>query len=173
MAVAAAEAVLRLVVQTGTPVQSTGAPDVVGLSLAEAERVAVGWNIRVDQLANPGLPIGVVAQSPAPGASGENNALTLLVNEHPVALRTDGVRAVIRPPQLREAPYAWTILPGIRTQTAEVWATDVNGVREFVGNVEVTGGQILRGAWRTNAPGPIKFELYIAGVPYGESILVP
>lgn len=174
VAVAANEAVLRLVVQTGTVDQrGTGAPDLVGLSLADAQRVAAGWSVSVTQMGNPGLPLGVVAQTPAPGEATGGNTLTLVVNEQPVPIPTEGIHAVIRPPEMREVPYAWTILPGIRAQTAEVWATDINGQRVLVGSVDVAGGQILRGAWLTNAPGPITFELHIAGVPYGETILVP
>jgi len=172
--VAAEEAVLRLVVQVGTAgAASGGAPDVVGMPLAEAQRAASGWNVSVATLANPGLPEGVVAQTPPPGQAGEGNALALLVNAHPVPLSLDGVRAVVREPQLREVAYAWTIFPGIRTQEAEVWATDIEGERTLVEETEVTGGQIFRGTWRTNAPGPIRLELYLAGAPYGQPLLVP
>lgn len=168
------DAVLRLVVQVGSAgAGAVGAPDVVGLPLAEAQRVAGGWNVTVSSLANPGLPEGVVAQTPAPGQTGEGNALALLVNAHPVQLNTDGVRVIVREPQLRSVAYAWTIFPGIRTQTAEVWATDIEGVRVLVERVEVTGGEIFRGSWLTNAPGPIRLELYLAGAPYGQPLLVP
>lgn len=169
----AEEAVLRLVVQVGTAAGGGGAPDVVGLGLADAQRVATGWNVSVTSLANPGLPEGVVAQVPAPGEVGEGNGLTLLVNAHPIGLNTDGVRVVVREPELRNVAYAWTIFPGIRTQEAVVWATDIEGVRVLVDVVEVTGGEIFRGVWRTAAPGPVRLELYLAGAPYGQPLLVP
>lgn len=172
--VAAEDAVLRLVVQTGTAGASGGgAPDVVGMPLAQAQRAAAGWNLSLRTLANPGLPEGVVAQTPPPGQVGEGNALTLIVNAHPVPLSTDGVRAVIREPQLREVAYAWTIFPGIRTQSAEVWATDIEGERQLVEETTVTGGEIFRGTWLTNAPGPVRLELFLAGAPYGQPLLVP
>lgn len=95
------------------------------------------------------------------------------MNAHPVPLSTDGVRAVIREPQLREVAYAWTIFPGIRTQSAEVWATDIEGERQLVEETTVTGGEIFRGTWLTNAPGPIRLELFLAGAPYGQPLLVP
>ncbi len=167
-------AVLRLVVQTGTPgVAARGAPDVVGLPLADAQRVAAGWNVRVERLATSSLPEGVVAQSPQPGATADGNSLVLTVNAHPVALSTEGVRAVVREPEPRRVAYAWTILPGISTQTAEVWATDIDGERTLVDRLTVAGGQILRGSWSTDSPGPVRFELFLAGVPYGEPLLVP
>jgi len=169
--VPADDAVLRLVVQVGAAsAGAVGAPDVVGLPLAEAQHVAGGWNVTVSSLANPGLPEGVVAQTPAPGQTGEGNALALLVNAHPRQLNTDGVRVIVREPQLRSVAYAWSIFPGIRTQTAEVWATDVEGRRTLVERVQVEGGQILEGTWLTVTPGPITFELYLAGVPYGDPI---
>lgn len=172
--VPAEQAVLRLVVQVGAPSgPAAGAPDVVGLGLAEAQRVAAGWNVSVSSLANPGLPEGVVAQTPEPGATPQGNELTVLVNAHPVRLTTDGVRGVVRQPEPRSVSYAWSIQPGISTQSAEVWATDMEGVRALAERVTVTGGQILRGSWRTESPGPVTFELFIAGVPYGEPLLVP
>ncbi|MFA5550353.1 MAG: PASTA domain-containing protein [Trueperaceae bacterium] len=172
--VSAAGAVLRLIVQVGSAGGATaGAPDLVGLPLAEAQRVAGGWNVSVTSLANPGLPEGVVAQTPAPGETAEGNDLALLVNAHPVSLSLDGVRVVVREPQLREVAYAWTIFPGIRTQEAEVWATDIEGVRVQVAVEQVTGGEIFRGSWLTNAPGPVRLELYLAGAPYGQPLLVP
>lgn len=168
------DAVLRLVVQAGTPVGARGgAPDVVGLPLAAAQRVAGGWDVTVERIANSALPEGVVAQTPPPGAAGEGNALTLVVNAHPVPLTTEGVRAVVREPEPRRVAYAWTILPGIATQPAEVWATDIDGQRTLVERVTVRGGEILRGSWLTDSPGPVRFELFLAGVPYGEPLLVP
>lgn len=168
------EAVLRLVVQEGTPAaEERGAPDLVGLPLSEAQRVASGWNVTVDVMGNSGLPVGVVAQTPEPGARAEGSELRLLVNAHPVRLTTDGVRAVLREPEPRDFAYAWTILPGISQQRAEVWATDLEGNRVLVERTTVQGGEILRGTWRTDTPGPVTFELYLGGVPYGQSLLVP
>lgn len=172
------EAVLRLVVAAGqaaAPDPAVGAPDLVGMPLAHAKEVAAGWDVQVVTLSNPGLPVGVVAQEPAPGGGAAANGATLVlsVNAHPVPLSTAGVRAVVRRPTLRQVPYAWTIQPGIRTQEGEVWASDLSGNREFVGRVTVRGGEVLRGTFTTVTAGPISFELLIGGVPYGEALLVP
>jgi len=176
--VARDEAVLRLVVQSGEPASpalSGGAPDVVGLSLAAARKVATGWDVSVVALGNPGLPAGVVAQEPQPGAGAAANgaALVLTVNSHPVPLSTAGVRAEVRRPTIRRVNYAWTIQPGISSQRGEVWASDLEGNRTLVANVTVRGGEILRGSWTTVTAGPVTFELLIGGVPYGERLLVP
>ncbi len=176
--VARDEAVLRLVVQSGEPAVpslSGGAPDVVGMSLAAARDLAGGWDVSVVTLGNPGLPAGVVAQEPQPGAGAAGNgaALVLTVNAHPVALTTAGVHAVVRRPTIRRVDYAWTIQPGISSQRGEVWASDLEGNRTLVTNVMVRGGEILRGSWTTLTAGPVTFELLIGGVPYGERLLVP
>lgn len=171
-------AVLRLVIQGGepaNPVTGGGAPDVVGLPLARAREVAAGWDLQVVTLGNPGLPAGVVAQEPQPGAgsAGDGATLVLTVNAHPIPLTADGVWAVVRQPSLRSVAYAWTIQPGIRTQQGAVWASDLEGNRQLVGMVTVRGGEVLRGSWTTVTAGPVTFELLIGGVPYGEPLLVP
>lgn len=175
-------AVLRLVVQAGEPVEQaqgdgatgTRAPDVVGLGLAGARAVASGWDLDVRVIGNPGLPEGVVAQDPGPG--GQPNAtrtLVLTVNAHPVRLSASGAYAVVRGSEPRSVEYAWAIQPGIGLQQGEVWATDLAGNRVLVSRVSVQGGEILRGQWRTTMVGPVRFDLLLAGVPYGESLLVP
>lgn len=175
--VARDSAVLRLVVQTGEPAAPAaggGTPDLVGMSLAQARSTASGWDVQVAVVGDPGLPEGVIAQDPQPGAdAGGGRTLVLTVNAHPVALTTDGVRAVVRTPQLRSVEYAWAIQPGIGEQQAQVWASDLQGNRTLVSTVGVRGGEILRGTYRTVTAGPVRFELLLGGVPYGEPLLVP
>lgn len=167
-------AVLRLVVQGSAAVPAQGgAPDLVGLPLSEAQRVADAYDVTVRRLATPGLPEGVVSQTPPPGELTEGRQLELVVNAHPVRLTTSGIRAYVSEPRLRAVAYAWSIQPGIRAQRAEVWARDIEGASELVEIVTVSGGEILRGSWFTARPGPITFELLLAGVPYGQPLLVP
>lgn len=171
--VALDEAALRLVVQAGSgDARVATAPDLVGMSLAQARAAAPGWDIELTTLTNSGLPQGVVAQRPGPGAPFDGNTITLTINAHPVKLSTSGVRGVVRQPELRRLEYAWTIQPGIRSQQAEVWATDMEGQRTLVARETVRGGDILRGSWLTITPGPVAFELFMGGVPYGERQLV-
>ncbi|HNQ99980.1 MAG TPA: hypothetical protein PKN52_08255, partial [Trueperaceae bacterium] len=125
-------------------------------------------------LGNPGLPEGVVAQDPVPGGpAGAARTLVITVNAHPVRLSTSGVYAVVRGPEPRTVEYAWAIQPGIGLLQAEVWASDLEGRRILVSRASVRGGDILRGEWRSTFVGPVRFELLLGGVPYGEPLLVP
>ncbi|HEX7041401.1 MAG TPA: PASTA domain-containing protein [Trueperaceae bacterium] len=168
---------LRLVVQAGAPPSAAdGAPDLVGMTRARAEEVAAaaGWQVELRRVASRALPAGtVIAQSPPPLAAAEERSLLLVVNVHPVALRDPGVRAAVREPQPRGFDYAWTILPGIGTTTAQVYVTTLEGQRTLVATRRVTGGEVLRGTYRTTEPGPLTFELFLGGVPYGDPLLVP
>jgi beta-lactam-binding protein with PASTA domain len=178
------DAILRLVVQAGTPTAAAGGvPDLVGMTVAQAESSLTGspgrWRLVVERLASLNLPAGVIVmQSPAPGTqppeqgAGQGD-LVVTLNLHPVALTDPGATAIVRQPQARMVDYAWTILPGIGRTTAEVWATSLDGARTLVARPTVTGGEILRGTWRTADPGPITFELLLGGVPYGDPLLVP
>ena len=178
------DAILRLVVQTGTPIAAAGgAPDLVGLTLDEAHLAASSsqgtWRLVVERMATVNLPAGIVVmQSPRPGERVEDVAtgselVTVTVNVHPVALRDPGVRVIVREPQARLVEYAWAIQPGIGQRVGEVWATSLDGTRTLVARPTVVGGEILRGSWRTQDPGPIRFELLLGGIPYGGPLLVP
>ena len=178
--VARADAILRLVVQAGPQTAAAGgAPDLVGLSPEEAERVAAaaGWEVRVERLGNMALPATqVVHQAPAPGQAapeGSAGQLLVMVNYHPVPLRDPGFRAVVREPEPRQVAYAWSILPGIARTQAQVWAHSLDGTRTLVARPIVEGGEVLRGVWRTSDPGPITFELLLGEIPYGDPLLVP
>jgi len=169
---------LRLVVQAGTPpaAVAAGAPDLVGMTRARAEQeaAAAGWRVELRRLATLSLPAGmVVAQSPPPRSAADERTLQLVVNVHPVALRDPGVRAVVREPEPRAFAYAWTILPGIGSTTAQVYATTLEGERTLVATRSVRGGEILRGTYMSTDPGPLTFELHLGGVPYGDPLLVP
>jgi len=169
---------LRLVVQAGTALQAvaSGAPDLVGMTREQAEAVAAaeGWRVEWRRITPRALPAGsVVSQSPQPLAPADSRELLLVVNVHPVALRDPGVRAVVREPQPRTFDYAWTILPGIGTTSAQVYVTTLEGRRMLVATATVRGGEVFRGTYRTTEPGPLTFELLLGGVPYGDPLLVP
>ena len=134
----------------------------------ESERVSPGW-IEVNGAWKQVLE---VSEEDGPRVS-EERQLLLMVNVHPVALRDPGVRAVVREPEPRAFAYAWTILPGIGRTTAQVYATTLDGERTLVDTRSVQGGEILRGEHVTTDPGPLTFELFLGGVPYGDLLLVP
>jgi len=178
------DAILRLVVQSGSPTAAAGGvPDLVGMTLPQAESSLAGstgrWRLVTQSLSSLNLPAGIIVmQAPAPGTQATDPSaaprdLVITLNVHPVALGDPGVIAIVRQPQARMVEYAWTILPGIGRTVAEVWATRLDGSRTLVARPTVTGGEILRGAWRTIDPGPITFELLLGGVPYGDPLLVP
>src|SRR5690606_18491532 len=151
-----ADAILRLVVQSGTPSTAAGSvPDLVGLTAEQAETSVAAtperWRLVCPRMASLNLPDGVIVrQDPPPGAAGTAQdagpALIVTVNVHPLALTDPGVTAIVRQPAARVVEYAWTILPGIGRTTAEVWATNLDGARVLVARPTVTGGEILRGA---------------------------
>ncbi len=175
--VARDQAALRLVVSTGgsAPAAQGGAPDVVGMELDAAERLALeaGWLPLVARVASLNLPNGmIVSQAPQPG-QGERGTLELTLNVHPISLVPPDVRAEIRESEPREFAYAWTILPGIGVTDAQVWATTLDGTRTLVATWRVSGGEVLRGSWTTADTGPVTFELLLGGSPYGERLLVP
>jgi beta-lactam-binding protein with PASTA domain len=144
-------------------------PDVVGLPLAEARRrlLAAGREARVQRTVARALPDGVVLQDPPPGAATEG-AVQLLVNARPVALPRPEPVATILAPRLRWVPYRFLIEPGIPAQTAVLRARTAEGEATVVVRREVTGGDVLEGAWPTLAPGPVTFELSLNDVPYAE-----
>ena len=177
-----ADATLRLLVKAAGSTPATGGsgvPDLVGLSLGAAEALAAAadWSLQVNRLGSPALPPDmIVDQAPAPKSELAANAerrLQVVLNNHPVALSDPGARAVVRQPEPREVPYAWTILPGISATRAQVWARRLDGTRTLVATPEVEGGEVLRGIWRTSDPGPITFELLLGDIPYGDPLLVP
>lgn len=176
--VARDQAVLRLVARAGGGAATSaggGAPDLVGMEWEAAERLALaaGWLPVPTRVASLNLPGGVVVtQDPQPG-QGERGTLQLALNVHPVRLDAPAVRAEIAEPEPRAFEYAWTILPGIGTTDAQVWATTLDGTRTLVATWRVSGGEVLRGSWTTVNTGPVAFELLLGGSPYGETLLVP
>jgi len=171
------ETILRLVVQQGNPggaaQQAATVPSVIGMDAEQAQAAAPGYKITSTTVASPLLPRGVVLQTPAPGSDPGDHSLALTVNVHPVTLAPPAATAIIKRPQLRHVPYAWTIQPGIPQQVATVYAQPLNGQRILVDRTTVTGGDVLRGAWLTTNPGPVTFTLELNGQPYGQPLFVP
>lgn len=172
------EATLRLVVQKGPgsaagSQQAQGVPSLVGMDLSQARAAATGYSIATTTVESPQLPQGVILQSPPPGADPGNHKLALTINVHPVQLAPPGAVATVKQPQLRRVPFAWSIQPGISQQIATVYAQPLNGKRRLVDRTTVTGGDVLRGTWLTDYPGPVTFYLELGGQPYGSPLFVP
>ena len=167
--VEAREAVLRLSVAGGGDSPAAPVPFLIGLSRAEAERVAVaaGYRVTVTETLTDAeslnLPEGVVNQTPEPGATGASGTtLTLLVNRRPLPVPRPAVTAELREPELREARYSFVVEAGIPTVEARVEATTLTGATfDVVRSRFVSGGERLSGSWATRAPGPVTFRLYL------------
>lgn len=170
--------VLRLLVAVGAAgagaeaAEVLGLPNLSGMAEVTARVLASGFDVRVQYVEDGMLPDGVVRQSLPPGALPSDGALTLTINVRPVPIPVPDVRASVRQPSLREVPYLWLIEPGIPTQTAEVTAVTLEGVRSVVRTVQVRGGERVEGTWLTTYPGPVRLELTLNGEPYGGTQLV-
>ena len=168
------EAVLRLIVgRGGAAVQAADTtPSLVGLTLEEARSVIGLDAFEVELLATLSLPEGVVDQDPPPGAP-RSEPWTLTVNAHPREVPVPEVDAVVRAPEPRNVPFAWTIEPGIPTVTATVYASTLEGETMLVHSQRVAGGEKVDGEWRTTYPGVVTFRLELNGQPYGVPLRVP
>lgn len=146
------------------------APDLVGLTLAEARAraLAAGVDVTTRRVSQSALPDGVVLQDPAPGRPLED-ALQLVINARPQRLPVPNPEVRIQAPRLRWIPYRFLIEPGIPEQRAELRATTAEGDEAIVVRRTVRGGDVLEGAWPTAAPGPVIFELLLNDLPYAES----
>jgi beta-lactam-binding protein with PASTA domain len=147
-----------------------GAPDLVGLPLAEARARALeaGVAVTTRRVSQSALPDGVVLQEPPPGAL-LDDGLRLVVNARPRPLPTPTPEVRIQAPRLRWIPYRFLIEPGIPEQRAELRATTAEGDERVVLRRSVRGGDVLEGVWPTRTPGPVTFELRLNDVPYADS----
>lgn len=163
------DAVLRLLVAAGARDASNVAPNLIGLSLEEAEQTAVAAGFRAEasrELATPSLPQGVVAQSPAPGEPASSERLELTLNLHPVTIPIPRVRTEVKEPEPRLVPYTFYIEPGIPEGTALVTASVGTQRETTVRLTRAGGGDTLSGDWATDSLGPVTFELSLNGIPY-------
>lgn len=173
--VVVADAMLRLIVAAeAVPAPAPGGlPVLGGLAEAEARALAAGFDVRVQYVAEVGLPEGVVGQSLAPGAQPSDGPLVLTVNARPVRVPRPQVEVVVRQPAPRELPYLWFIEGGIPLVLAEVTATTLEGETTVVERTPVRGGGRVEGVWETTYPGVVRFDLTLNGQPYGVPIRVP
>jgi beta-lactam-binding protein with PASTA domain len=178
----AGAAVLYLTVASGgggAVPQASGAPDLVGMSLAQAQQTAqqAGYSIdHVAQMATLSLPQGVIRQTPAPGGADAGKdagkTVSLVVNAHPLPIPRPTTSVRVRQPGYYPLDYRWYIEPGIPQETAKVTATTLDGKNHLVVRKEVQGGDTLAGTYLALTSGPVTFALTLGGIPYGEKLLV-
>lgn len=168
-------ATLRLVVaESFAPATATpsGLPALGGMNEAQARELAAGFEIRVQVVNDAQLPDGVIAQSLPLGAQPSDGPLVLTINSRPVRVPLPEVTVVVRAPELRALNYLWFIEPGILPSIAEVTATTLEGESISVWQGLAQGGGRVSGAWQTDYPGLVRFDLTLNGVAYGGTLRV-
>ena len=148
------------------PATRDGVPDVVGLSVNEAQEVLREAGLPTDlrYVASTDLPAGVVLQEPAPGEEAQGVTVQLVVNAEARPIPLPTATAVIAEERLRWVPYAFDLDDVDSTSSAAVLATTVDGVIHEVFRGPVEPGGRLEGSWATLVPGPVTFQLRQAGV---------
>ena len=176
------EAVLRLTVAGETAAEDSTVPSLIGMSRAEAERVAqeAGYTLTFEELSNENessnLPTGVIDQTPAPGRESADGELSALLNIRPVAVPRPAVSVGRYEFNPRDIPYTFRVERGIPDITARITATTLTGrTFDVVRERTVSGGDRISGSWLTRAPGPVTFQLYLGSdtAPYDELTVNP
>lgn len=151
----------------GGALHRSGLPALGGMSESEAREVAVGFEVRVNTVADLNLPDGVIGQSLPVGATPSDGPLFLTVNARPVRIPRPEPVVLVRPLGERELSYLWFIEPGIPEVVAVVYATTLEGERLEVATTSARGGGRVEGVWRTEYRGVVRFDLELNGTPYG------
>jgi beta-lactam-binding protein with PASTA domain len=162
------DTVLRLLVsgEDTNAFSSRGVPSLVGLSLEQAERVASGYTLTVEEISTLNLPKGIVNQNPPPGAEGSN--VTVVVNLPPEPIPQPDAYAEVREPSERQVSYNFYIESGINNSEARIIAKTIQGEFLILNGRSISGNQNLAGSWETTIPGPITFTLLLNGNFYDE-----
>jgi eukaryotic-like serine/threonine-protein kinase len=143
-----------------------GVPSLVGLSLEQAQRIASGYTLTVEDISTPNLPEGIINQSPPPG--GEGSSVTVVVNSPPEPIPQPAAYVEVREPAKRQVPYNFYIEAGIRDSEARIVAKTIQGEYLILNGRSISGNQTLTGSWETTIPGPITFTLLLNGNFYDE-----
>ena len=169
------QARLRLTVaQSGAAVaRESGTPDLIGLSLADAQVRArsAGLGVVTEATVNTTeLPGGVVVQRPAPGAPLRGSVVVTLNVLPDPSLQQTLEDAAPDVPAVRRARYSW---PLSADGQAMVTLTLADGSQEvIVRGQRVRAGEVLAGTYLTTATGPLTFTLTLDGEAYGEPLRV-
>jgi beta-lactam-binding protein with PASTA domain len=166
-----------------------GTPELVGLSLADAQERArlAGLNLNTAaRVSTPELPSGVVLQRPAPGTPLEGS-VSVTLNVPAVTLPRPQVRAAVAnavdsgtdvdpdpvTTTVRRARYLWQLGADAEGKTATITVETADGSREtIVQGQRVGAGGRLGGTYLSTARGPLTFRLTLSGVPYGAPLTV-
>jgi beta-lactam-binding protein with PASTA domain len=170
------DATVRLVVASSASraIADDGFANFIGMSERQARALArtQGVNPSFEAVSRPGLPEGVIMQSPAPNSNSTSNSVALTLNVQPVAVPRPDVRAevLLTPSEPRTFRYRWDIDTDIAPQIAEVRAELVNGETLLLSRAMVAGGEVIEGTWTSDMRGPVTFRLTLNGFAYGEPL---
>ncbi len=160
-------ATLRLVV-AGKDTLNKTAPNFIGMSLAQAEKLAKQQNLilEIKEISTLNLLDGVIAQDPPPhGVLKDNSTLTITINVH---AETNMEFTTVE----RNIPYSWFIEFGISQQLAKVTAETDKGERIVVEKRYIEGGQEISGNWKTSYEGKITFYLTLNDIDYSIPLVI-
>ncbi len=169
---------LRLTVAEGgaSVAAESGTPDLVGLSLADAQVSARNAGLGVVTEANVStseLPAGVVTQRPAPGAPLGNSVAVTLNTPPSRPAADDALDELDRETGVRRARYSWQLGTDADGQRATVTVRVADGPEEVVVRERQTrDGELLSGTYLTTATGPLTFTLTLDGEAYGAPLKV-
>lgn len=169
------DATVRLVVASSVSraIAEDGFANFIGMSEAQALDLAraQGVNPIFEPISRPGLPEGVIMQSPAPNSNSTSNNVTLTLNVQPVTIPRPNIQTEVNlSGEPRTFSYRWNIETGIAPQIAEVRAELVNGETLLLSRAMVAGGEVIEGTWTTDMRGPVTFQLSLNGFAYGEPL---
>jgi beta-lactam-binding protein with PASTA domain len=170
------DATVRLVVASSASraIADDGFANFIGMNEAQALALARthGVNPIIETVSRPGLPEGVILQTPEPNSNSTSNSVTLTLNVQPVAIPQPDVRAevMLSASEPRTFSYRWDIEAGISPQIAEVRAELINGETLLLSRAMVSGGETVEGTWTTDMRGPVTFWLTLNGFPYSEPL---
>ena len=148
-------------------------PALLGMSLAEAKRIAPNYQFKITEINSSHLANGIVSQSPAVGKSINGNIIDLVVNNYvpPITIPVPRVNVKIRAPEPRNLDFAWATEKNLSPSNYEVLAILADGTTISVQKGRVKGGDIVSGSWLTNTTGPVRFKLYLNGFQYSIEII--
>lgn len=170
------DATVRLVVASSASrmIADDGFANFIGMGESQALALAraQGVNPSFETVSRPGLPEGVIMQSPAPNSNSTSNNVTLTLNVQPVTVPRPDVRAevTLTASEPRTFRYRWDIATDITPQIAEVRAELINGETLLLSRAMVAGGEVVEGTWTSDIRGPVTFRLTLNGITYDEPL---
>jgi len=170
------DATVRLVVASSASrvIADDGFANFIGMSETQALALArtQGVNPVFETVSRPGLPEGIIMQSPAPNSNSTSNSVSLTLNVQPITVPRPDVRAevTLTASEPRTFRYRWDIATDVTPQIAEVRAELINGETLLLSRAMIAGGEVVEGTWTSDIRGPVTFRLTLNGVTYKEPL---